>query len=144
MLFRSPETQAFVGQSMSEHLFNMVDFRLSISVRVIEAIIYHPKLIRFGIDIYARDDTYTANDAFGVTAPLAADKTNVLGIILVQHRIIKEDIPQRAGDDFALHPLPQVAWLEIILFEKIPNRVVTPYLAVFGKVRQGIIYVRQQ
>jgi hypothetical protein len=129
---------------MSEHFLNMVDFRLSIPVRVVETVINHPKLIRFGIDIDARDNANAANNTLGIATPLAADKTNFLRVILVQHRVIKENISKRAWNDFALDPLPQVAWLDVIFFEKIPNSVVASYLAVFGKVRHDMIDVRQE
>ena len=49
-----------MGDGVLQHLLDMLQLIEAITLRVIDAVIDHPKLIDIGVDIHAGDNAYAA------------------------------------------------------------------------------------
>src|SRR5215210_8447444 len=67
----------------TQHLLDMIELALAISVRVEDPVVDYPETLRFWVHVDARDYPYTTNHALLVAAPLLTHHLDVRAEALV-------------------------------------------------------------
>ena len=78
-------------------------------------------MVRLGIDAHAGDQADAGNHAVGVAAVLPAHQLDASAVVLVEHRVVEQDIAPRAEYDLRPHLLPELAGRETLGFEKVAH-----------------------
>ena len=68
----------------------MIQFRLTVSIRIVDAVINDPELSNLWINIYTSHNPYAFDDAMCIPAILPPDQFHLAGKILVNHRVVKD------------------------------------------------------
>ncbi len=127
-----PVRDATRGQ-LPQHVGHVVELSLAVGVGGEEAVVDEPELVRVGVDVHADDQADAGNHAVGVAAVLAADQFDAPAVLLVEHRVVEQHVAPRAQHDLGTHLLPELAWGEMPVFEKVTHVVVRQALQVVGR-----------
>ncbi len=84
--------QEFVAYHVAQHLLDAIELVFSVTPRVVKMKINDPVRINIGVDVNAVHNPDAFDQAMRVAAVLAWHQLNVMGKILVQHRVIKNNI----------------------------------------------------
>src|SRR5437763_10795747 len=122
-----------------QHLLQVIEFGFAIALRVVNAIINHPKLVGLRIDINASDHTDAFDDVVSVATILPPHEFDLERVVLIQDRVIKEDKALWGDDQLRAHLLPQQPRLNAVISQVAVDGIVRERLRVLGKVRQGVI-----
>src|SRR4051794_2928379 len=98
--------QPLLVNSVGQHLPHMLELCLAIASRVIDTVVDDPELIADGIDIHACDHANAFDHPMGVTAILPPHQIDAFGEVLVNHRVVKDEIALRRLDYLVAHVLP--------------------------------------
>ena len=115
---------------LAQHVGHVPELGLAVPVGSEEAVINQPELV--GVDAHAIDQPDAGNHAVGVAAVLAAHQIDAPAMVLVEHRIVEQDVAPRAEHDLRAHLLPELAHGEPLGFEKIAHVVVGEPVQVVG------------
>jgi hypothetical protein len=72
---------------IGQHLMEVIDLRLAVGVRVVDAVVDNPELVGFGIDVDAGDDPDASDHIASVAAPLTADHLHLTRAVFVPARL---------------------------------------------------------
>lgn len=84
--------QPFLMDHIGEHLPRTVQLGVAIAVGIIDAVINQPELIGLRTDVDPGHHANALDHGFGVAAPLPAYTSIRRELLLVQHRIIEEQV----------------------------------------------------
>ena len=74
----------------------MVKFGFAVSVRGEEAVLNELELASFDIDAHAGGQADAGNYAMGVTRTRLPNQPDALAVVLVDYRVVKQDVAPRA------------------------------------------------
>ena len=127
--------ETFGEMCVLQHIQKMLQLRLTVSVNVIDAIIYDPIRMRLRMHIDARHDTDTFNDALLRTAPLSA---NTLGLFRIRFRddgIVEKQVSIWVEVYFVFYRSPPGTSGNPFLAQKSIELIMTPSVCVISKIR---------
>ena len=136
--------QFFLIHDVRQHVLHVIQLGFAVPVRVIEPIIQEPELVRLGIDIDTGHDADALDDGFGIATPLPPHQFNGKGVVLIQHRVIKDQIRLRRRHDLRPHVVPDQARRELFGSQIAIDLVVRERLAMVGKIGQRVIDLTDQ
>lgn len=131
--------QLLVFNGVGQHLLQLIKLRFAIAIGVINAIINDPKLVGLGVDINAGDDADAFDDVVGIATVLAAHQVNLEGVVLIQDRVIEDDIALGTQHEVWANWFPQQARLNAVIGKIAIDGMARKLLAVLSKVGQGVI-----
>jgi hypothetical protein len=139
-----PKIQFFLIDSIQKHVLQMIQFGLSIPVRIINPVVDHPELVYFGIDVDTRYDPHPVDQAMRIPAVLLAHQFDLGGKVLIDHRVIKHQKPKRGRNDILFDILPDQVRSDGIPRLIAVRQVMTEFLAVFRVMGQCVIGLAHQ
>jgi len=84
----------------------MIEFAFAVSLWIIEAVVNQLELIQRRIDVHAGHDPNTLDELFGIAAVLASHPFDCKGSVLIQHRVVEDDVALSRRHDLAAHVVP--------------------------------------
>jgi len=130
--------------TVQQHILNMLQLRFSITIWVIDTVINDPELIGLRIDIHTSHNTNAFDDPVRIPAILAPHQFDFVGIILVNHGVIKNQKSIWCLDNLLVDILPDCSGANFITC-KIPIRhIVTKLVGVFRIVCERVIGLAHQ
>lgn len=137
--------QLLVLHDLHEHVLHMVERALAVPVGIVNAVIDHPVLARLGIDVHAVDQT----DAFAQSVRIAAvwqpHQFDLVREVLVQHRVVEDDVTMRRGLDLPARVLPYQPRCQPVLAQVAIDRVVAHlFFGMVRVVRDGVVDLAHQ
>lgn len=139
-----PESQLLVIDDLRQHLAHMDQFALAIASRIIDPIIDDPELAGGGIDVHTGDHADAFNQPMGVATVLTPHQFDVLREVLIDDRVIEDQITVVHLRDVGLHVFPDQPRGDLVARQIAINRVVAEFDTVIGKVRQGVVNLATQ
>ena len=118
-----------------EHVGYVVELGFAVGFGGEEAVVKQPELVRVGIDVHAGHQADAGNHAVGVAAVLTADQVDAPAVVLVEHRVVEQDVAPRTQYHLWAHLLPELAPSPGPEFDKAffsPNNLNDPLEATRG------------
>lgn len=134
-----PKRQALVMDDVRQHVLDMIELGFAVPVGIIQPVVDQPEIIGFGIDTETAHDTDTADQALRITAILATDQLDPVRKILVQYRIIEDQITSRGRYHLIADIVPHQARCHPFAAQKAVDRIVAEVFTVLCEMRQGIV-----
>lgn len=129
-----PEGQFLLIMGAREHLAEMIDFGLSVDLRVVDSIVDAPELIGLWIDVDAGYDADAPDHALFVAAPLASDCLDFSGVVFVQNRVVEKQVALLGRDDLVFDLFPEEARRDLLPLQVAIDLVMAPLLGVVSEV----------
>ena len=126
---------------LGQHIGYVVELGLAIPVGGEEAVIKQPELVGFGVDVHASDQADASNHAVGVAAVLVADQFDASAVVLVEHRVVEQDVAPGGEYDLRAHLLLALAGREMTGSEKIAYVIVREPVQMVGQVRARVVHL---
>ncbi len=98
--------QLLLVHDVAQHLTHMIEFAFAVSLWIIEAVVNQLELIQRRIDVHAGHDPNTLDELFGIAAVLASHQFDRKGSVLIQHRVVEDDVALSRRHDLAAHVVP--------------------------------------
>lgn len=98
--------QPLVMAHVRQHVMDVIELGFAVPIGIIEAVIDEPELIGRRIDVDAGHDADTLDHGFGIATPLPADQLNPMGVLLVQDRVVEEEVARRGRHKVPAHVVP--------------------------------------
>ena len=98
---------------LGEYASHVLELDLAVHVGGDEAVINQPKLVGVEVDVHEIDHADADNHAVGIAAVLAADLLDATTVVLVEHRIVEQDVVTGAERHLLPHLLPELTWREM-------------------------------
>ena len=98
---------------LGKYAGHVLELDLAVHIGSEETVVNQSKLIGVGVDVHTIDQADAGNHAVGVAAILAADQFNAPTVVLVEHRIVEQDVVTGAERHLWPHLLPELAWREM-------------------------------
>ncbi len=117
---------------------------LAVPVGIVEPVIEQPELLGLGIDVDAGYHANALDNRLGVAAPLAAHEFNPMGILFVQHSVVKEQVTPHRGLNLPAHVVPNQPRGHFLTTQITIDGIVAEGLAMVRKVRQRIVDLADQ
>ena len=108
---------------VAQQVGHVFGFGLTVRVGGEEAVINQPELVGFGVDVHA------------------IDQADASVVVLVEHRIVEQDVAPRAEHNLRAHLLLELAWREMAGLKKVAYVVVGEPVQVVGQVRARVIHL---
>ena len=122
-----------------QHVSHMVEFSLTIPVRVEDPIVNHPKLIGNRIKVNAVNHSYTFDDPMLITRILPSYSLDLNRMRLFQHDIVKNNIAFWPTLEEWANILLKHSWREFLFFEEARNIIVREMGKVIRQTGAGIV-----
>src|SRR4030066_2568750 len=135
----SIECNPLLVHTIGQHLMQMIQLRLAISIGIVDPIINNPKLVRRWVDIHTSHYTDPFDHATCIPAILSLNQLNLVRIVLVNHRIVKHDISVGILHHSSFHVFPNQVRCNLISGQVSIDHIVSEYFSVLCKVRQRIV-----
>jgi len=140
----SPKPQLFVIDGIRQHVPHVLQFALAIAVWIVDPVVDDPKLLGRGVDIDTGDYANPLDQTMGVATVLATNQFNPLREILVDDRVIEDQITLVDLHHLPLHVLPDQAGRDLVARQVAVDGIVAEVGAVFGKVGQRVVDLATQ
>ncbi len=122
-----------------QHLPNMVKFSLAVAIGVIDTVVNEPELVGLRVDVDTGDDADTTNDAAGIAAILAAHQLDGVRVILIEHRVIEDDVALLGRRQLRADIVPDETRCDALAAQVTVDGIMAQPLAMVGEVRQRVI-----
>ena len=140
----SGERQAFVGNGAHQHVPDMIELGLTISLGGEHTIVDGPVLAGPGIDVKAIDNTDTADQAMDIAAVLSAHQFDLVRMVLVEDRVIENNAGVSAKLELRLNIFPNHARSQFVASDISIQRIMAEMIVVIGMISQREVYLTGQ
>ena len=96
------------------------------------------------MDIHARDHADAFDHGFGDAAVLRSHPFDRARVVLVEHRVLKEDVAMPSRHDLPTDACPNQSWSDPLAMSVAIDRVMPALLAGISKVRQRVVDLADQ
>lgn len=127
-----------------KHLPNMVQFALTIGIRVEDAVVNYPELLCLGVDIHTCDQPDASDYALFVAAPLTTHHLDVGPETVVQHCVVENHMPLWVRCNGRLHLFPKQSWRELLASQVAVDGIMAKARQMVRHVREGVVDLAAQ
>ena len=131
--------QRLVMVGIAQHLLHMIELGLAIAVRIVNAVINDPMLLRLRINIHAGHHANALDDAMRIATVLAPYQFNLMRKILVNDRIVKHNVSLDRNLDRIAHVVPYQARGHPVVPKKSVDRIMAHVLGMISKMGQCMV-----
>jgi hypothetical protein len=122
--------QVLLIDTIGQHVMHMIQLGLAISLRIIDAIVNDPELIRSGIDIHTSYHAHSFDNPMRISTPLPPHQIHLEREILVHDRVIKHQVPIRSLFHLTFHIFPYQVGRDFFACQIAVDRIMAEFLGV--------------
>lgn len=127
--------QHLLGQGTGEHFAHMVELAFAIPIGVVQTVVDDPVLPAVGVNVQAIDHADAFDQTVGVAAVLQPHQIDMVRVVFVDDRVVKDQATTGRSDDIGFDVLPNQTGRQFIAPQHAVDRIVTESTAVFCEIR---------
>ena len=127
-----------------KHLPHVVQFALTVLVRVEDAVVNYPELLSTRVDVHTCYQAYASDHTLFVAAPLPTHHLDVGSKAVVQHCIVKDHVGLGVERQRRLRLLPQQARRKLLTAQVAVDGIMAKARQVLRHVREGVVDLAAQ
>jgi len=135
------ERESLISNGRRQHLADMVEFGLAITIRIEQAIVHNPILTIIGIDIKTIDYPNAFYHTMRITAILSAHHFDAARVIFIKNRVIENKISIRGLNNIPFNIIPDNSSCQFIPMKKTGYGIMTKAIFMLSQVRHGVIFL---
>lgn len=106
-----------------QHVVHMVQLALTVSIGVVQAVVHDPVLPAVRIDVQTVHHAGALDQAMCIATVLASHQLDIVRVVLVQNRIVKDDAAAWRRDDIALNVFPDHGSCQLVFTQVAIDRI---------------------
>ena len=124
---------------VGQHVAHMIQLGFAVAVRIVEAVVDDPVLLRQRIHVHAVHHADALDQTVSVAAVLTSDQLDLVREILIDDRVVERDATFLVSRDLLTHVLPYETRRHLLVTQKPVDGIVAHIFNMVGEVRQRVV-----
>jgi len=138
------EGQLLVGDGCNEHVLDVIELGLAVTVGLKNAIVDDPVLCSFRVDVETVEHADAFYDGMSIAAVLTPHQFDFVGEVLVQDRVVEHEETARRWDDLGAYIFPDQPRGQLVAAKIAVDRIMTEVDVMTGMMCQREVHLTRQ